>query len=658
MASPATRIGFLQFVFFAGLVAVVGRAVQLQVVEGARWKQVADSTRTRTVLLPPRRGTIYDRSGSPLAISQEFYRVGVAPWEVRVQDRGAVAALLVRDLDMPPARVRAAFRDPRQGERYLYRYQLATASEIERLRRYHGVSTERVYRRAYPNGKLAAAVIGNVAESRRGRTGLEAALDELLTGTPGKAVYLRDRSGTLYESPDRLVRDPVPGSDVLLTLDTELQGIAEAGLAETLEEQKADAGDVVLLDPRSGEILALATVVRRPEGARRAGPWVPAEPGSTIKPFAAAGLLRLGRAKAQDSVYGENGEWRLSGRSRPIKDTHPHPGYLTLAKAIEISSNVGMAKFTLKLRPEEHYDLLRDFGFGAPTGIEVPYESPGLLKRPDRWQPMNTQPSMAQGYEVEVTPLQLAAGYAAIANGGLLPSLTLIREVRDPQGVVRYHHEPAPVRRVISPEVAAEVRSFLLAAASSEGTGSRAQLDRYQVIGKTGTTRNVVGGVYTSSYTSSFAGIFPAKDPQLVVVIRIVNPSAGEYYGGLVAAPLTRTMLQNALSARKSALDRRRFAERPAVAEDTRPRPVELDEPAAGTVLITVPLRRATSPEPSIVAVPDVLGATVRQAALMLHRRGLRVLLKGVGTVASMSPQPGDSVKAGSLVSLVAEPGG
>lgn len=317
-----------------------------------------------------------------------------------------------------------------------------------------------------------------------------------------------------------------------------------------------------------------------------------------------------------------------------------------------------MAKFTMKLRPEEHYDLLRDFGFGAPTGIEVPYESPGLLKRPDRWQPMNTQPSMAQGYEVEVTPLQLAAGYAAIANDGLLPSLTLIREVRDPQGVVQYHHEPAPVRRVISPEVAAEVRGFLLAAASAEGTGSKAQLDRYQVIGKTGTTRNVVGGAYTSSYTSSFAGIFPANDPQLVVVIRIVNPSAGEYYGGLVAAPLTRTMLQNALSARKSALDRRRFAERPAVAEDAGRRAVEGDEPAASTVLVAVPLRQPAPPERPRVAVPDVRGVTVRQAALMLHRRGLRVLLKGVGTVSSMTPEPGDSVRAGSLVTLIAGPGG
>lgn len=661
MATPAARIGFLQFVFFTGLGAIVARAVQLQVVEGKKWARVADSTRTVTRLLPARRGTIYDRSGSPLAISQEFYRVGVATWEVPPRDRAAVAELLVRRLKMEPARVRAAFRRPDADREYLYRYAPASASEIEALRRYRGVKPSRVYLRSYPTAGLARDLIGSMdADSdgvalSRGRSGLERSLDSILAGVPGQAGFLRDRRGSLYESPDRLVREPVAGSDVLLTIDAELQGIAEAGLVETLEDQKADAGDVVLLDPRTGELLALATVVRRPAGARRAGPWVPAEPGSTIKPFAAAGLLQLGKARAQDSVHGENGVYPIAKRSRPIRDDHPHPGWLTLAKAIEVSSNIGMVKFTQRLRPEEHYELLRDFGFGTPTGIEVAGESPGRLKRPESWQEGNTQPSMAQGYEIEVTPLQLAAGYAAIANDGLLPGITLIREVRSPDGQVRYRHEPRPVRRVVATEVAAEIRGFLRAAAGTGGTGSRAQLDRFMVIGKTGTARNVVGRTYTSSYTASFAGIFPADDPQLVVVIRIVNPMGGEYYGGLVAAPLTRRMLQDALSARWSALDRRRLAERAPETPAGRPTPAEDHSPIA-PVVVPLPYRPPPAVKPALLEVPEVRGLTVRRAALVLHRRGFRVQLRGDGVVTDVRPAPGDSATSGSRVVVTAEP--
>jgi cell division protein FtsI (penicillin-binding protein 3) len=655
MATPATRIDFLQFFFLAGLVAVVGRAVQFQVVERAKWAAIAEQTRTVTRALPARRGTMYDRQGAPLAVSQEFYRVGVAPWEVPARQADTVARLLVRRLGFERERVRLAFRRARAGSEagYLYRFAPATASQVEELRRYRGVHLERVFLRSYPSGGLARDLVGALEpESGRGRTGLERSLDSLLAGEPGEAGFLRDRSGALYESPDRIVRQPVPGHDVSLTLDTELQGIAETALAETLEAEDAEAGDVVLLDPRSGEVFALATLVRRAAGARRAGAWIPAEPGSTIKPFAAAGLLALGRARAEDSVYGEQGEWHLEGRNRPIRDTHREPGWLTLAHAIQVSSNVAVTKFTLRLRPEEHYELLRDFGFGSPTGLEVPYESPGLLKRPHQWSGRAyTQASMAQGYELEVTPLQLAAGYAALANDGWLPALTLIREIRDPTGRVLYHHEPRPVRRVVSAAVAAQVRDFLREAATDAGTGGRAQLATYRVLGKTGTARNVVGRTYApGSYTASFAGIFPADAPQLVVVVRIVNPSAGEYYGGLVAAPLTRRMLQDALAARRSALDRARLALGTGEAPEARRQPVP---PApSSSVVVRVPVTRPGPARGGWVPVPDVRGLPLRAAALQLHRRGLRVAAEGAGMVRAMEPEPGDSAKRGAVVRL------
>ncbi len=653
MANPATRVSFLQFLFFAGLGAVLVRAAQLQLVEGGKWSKEAARTRTATRALSPRRGTIYDRNATPLAVSQEFYRVGVATWEVPNRQRKRVAGLLVKELDFNAAQVKNSFRRARPKEDYLYRYTPASASDVEDLRDIRGVHLERVYRRAYPSGGVALGILGSILpDSAQGQTGLERALDSLLRGVPGEATFLRDRSGREYESPDRLIRSPVTGHDVLLTLDAELQGIAEAGLAETLEGQEASAGDVVLLDPRSGEVLAMATQVRRPAGARKAGAWIPAEPGSTIKPFAAAGLLQLGRARAMDSVFGENGEWSLPRRSRPIKDTHPRAGWLTLAKAIEVSSNVATTKFTLKLSPEEHFDVLRDFGFGTATGIEVPGESPGILKKPHRWQPDNTQPSMAQGYELEVTPLQMAAAYAALAHGGLLPSVTLIREIRDPEGQVVYQHVPRPVRRVVTADVAAAVRGFLSLAAGEGGTGSRAQLDRYQVIGKTGTARNVVGGSYANSYTASFAGLFPAEDPLLVAVVRIVDPGGGQYYGGEVAAPLMRRMLQDALAARRSAIDRSRFAERVAAA----PGAEKVTDRPVAAVQVAIPVRAGAPPAPAMLEVPDLRGVSVRQAALALHRRGFRVQLDGGGAVQATSPAAGDSARAGSVV-VVKAPG-
>jgi len=334
MANSTTRIGFIQFLFFAGLTVVLGRAAQLQVLEGAKWARVADSTRTSTRELQPRRGTIYDRNGSPLAVSQDYYRVGVATWEIPQKQRSRAAALLVRELNFDPKEVRTKFRRAKQPRDYLYRFEPASASAVEELRDLRGVHLEPAYLRAYPSGGTARDLIGAVLpDSARGQTGIERSLYSLLRGVSGRATFLRDRAGREYLSPDRVLRLPVPGHDVLLTLDAELQGIAEAGLAETLHDQDASAGDVVLLEPHTGEILALATRVRRPDGARKAGAWIPAEPGSTIKPFAAAGLLQLGRARPTDSVYGEQGEWRLEKRSRPIRDTHPLKGWVTLAKA-------------------------------------------------------------------------------------------------------------------------------------------------------------------------------------------------------------------------------------------------------------------------------------------------------------------------------------
>ncbi|HEY5939589.1 MAG TPA: penicillin-binding transpeptidase domain-containing protein, partial [Gemmatimonadales bacterium] len=411
--------------------------------------------------------------------------------------------------------------------------------------------------------------------------------------------------------------------------------------------------------PTTGELLALASRQTRGSGfgSVRASTFTdPFEPGSTAKLFTAAALLKHGKVTGRDAVFVEGGRWQMpvnsSGRTRLISDVHKTTGNLTLAETVQISSNVGMAKFSSRLLPEEQFEMLRDFGFGTPTGTEFPSESRGRLARPDRWQPMYTRASMAMGYEFGVTPVQLAAAYGAIANEGLLLTPTLVREVRDPAGVLLYRHQPEPVRRVVTPQVAAQLRQFMKDAVGEGGTGGGAQLTNYSLLGKTGTAVRFEGGRYvTGEYTASFAALFPADNPRLVVVVKIDNPT-GKYYGGLTAAPVTRTMLQQALASRRIGIDRSRLAPRDSTFH-------RLPEPAATPVgLPRVVLSWPYQPDRLSAGsrpVPEVAGQPVREAALTLHRRGFRVSLRGLGRVTRTLPAAGETANAGSAVVVWAD---
>src|SRR6476661_283348 len=589
MAKPAARIGAIQFGFAVGILAVLTRAAQLQIVEAERWEREAARQRTEKVVLPARRGALYDRNGIPLAITQEFYHVGVAPNEL--EDVRSAFVLLVHNLGVSAPALNREFQ---ARKRWIYLHGPFNATQVQPLRAVRGVHLSGEYQRFYPSRDLARPIIGGLSPDGPGGGGLESALDSVLTGRPGEAVLLKDRAGQRYDSPNRKTRDPVPGNDVVLTLDAELQEIAERGLDDAIGQMKAEGGDVVFLDPNTGELLALASRQAAGGGVPSASEFTdPFEPGSTAKLFTAASLLMHDRVTPTDAVSGENGLYYMpttsTGTTRKIEDAHAQRGMLTLARAIQVSSNIGMAKFSLRLRPEEQFETLRDFGFGTPTGAEFPGESRGILALPDRWVPNYTRASLAMGYEFEVTPVQLAAAYAAIANDGILLSPPLVREVRDPSGAVLYRHRPEPVRRVVTSEIAAQLRDFLREAAGEGGTGEQAQLSNYSVLGKTGTAVRFVDGHYVhGQYTASFAAIFPADHPQLVVIVKIDNPR-GNYYGGLTAAPVTRAMLEQALASRRVAIDRGRLAAQEGTVP-TVPRPPE-EAPGPPPVVVSLPYR-------------------------------------------------------------------
>src|SRR5881409_1078960 len=355
MARPAVRIQVVEFGVLVGLALLVGRAAQVQILHGRRWAEEAQAQRTERIVLQARRGTLSDRHGTPLALTQETYHVGVAPNELR--DPGGDGAVIARQLGLSATAWQQALR-----KRYAYFAGPFSAPEVQPLRGVRGVHLEPVVNRFYPAPELARATIGRVAEDGYGASGLEKTLDSLLAGRPGSAVVLKDRAGREYESPARVIAQPVAGHDVVLTLDAELQEIAQRALDEALRRMDADGGDVVMLDPATGEVLALASHQR--DGCPRPSAFTDTfEPGSIAKIFAAAALLAFGRVAPRDRVSGEGGAWRVAGRT--ITDEDPQAS-LTLADAIRVSSNIALAKFAARLAPEEQYTLLRDFGFGAP----------------------------------------------------------------------------------------------------------------------------------------------------------------------------------------------------------------------------------------------------------------------------------------------------
>jgi cell division protein FtsI (penicillin-binding protein 3) len=634
MAKPSVRLATVEVAFAIGVIAVIVRAGQVQLVDGARYAAQARESRTESVVLPARRGTIFDRAGVPLAVTQESYHLGLAPRELRDTDRDV--QILAKQLGLSTREIRRALR-----KSWAYFDGPFTAAQVYPLRKIRGVHLTNDFVRFYPDPDLARAVLGRPAADGRPASGIERVFDSTLAGEPGSAVVLRDGQGRTIESPARLGAFPVPGEDVYLTLDAGVQEIAQRALGTAIQRLHAAGGDVVVLEPSTGEILAVAS--RRADGSPSTSAFTSVfEPGSTAKIFEAAALLQDHLVTSTDSVWGEHGVWKQ--RYREIHDDHPE-GWMTLSNVIEVSSNIGAAKFAERLTPDQQFGMLRAFGLGTPTGVEFPAESRGRLPAPADWSG-TTSASLAMGYEVAVTPLQLAAAYAAIANDGVLLQPTLIKEIRAPDGSVVYTHQPEPVRRVVSPDVAAHLRAMLRNVVDRGGTGASAALTTYSVAGKTGTAR-LAGpkGYLSGEYTAVFASIFPAEDPQLAMVVRLDDPRGG--YAALTAAPVTRQVLEEILGARTEAIDRRRLSNEPP------PAPPDQALIDAGTVPYVVQWPDTGAPAPAGPRpVPDVIGLSPREAVRRVLRVGLNARLEGLGTISRTRPAVGDSVKAGGVVVL------
>lgn len=618
------------------------RALQLQVIQHQSWRARAEAQQGGQTILPAPRGTIYDRDGIPLAASDEVFRIGIAPREVR--DGAKLVKALQKHAGLSRSAAQRAVDRRKIWAVLPGRFGPGTRVGLNGIR---GVYFERTLRRFYPRGLIASELIGAVTLDGKALSGLELELDSLLRGQPGSALTRRDARGRALPGALQEVVAPVAGQDVFLTIDADLQEIAREALLNAIQQTRSAGGEIIMADPRTGEILA---AVSSKEGGRS---WraatEPYEPGSTLKPFAIATLLAEKRARLDDTVFAENGVYTRDQRT--ITDVHGY-GWLTVAQALQHSSNVALAKLSDRLDAKTQYAYLRAFGFGARTAVSYPSESAGLLRRPASWSKYSAA-SLAIGYEISVTPLQLLFAYGALANGGMLMQAQLVRQVRDRTGGLTTF-EGRAVRRAIPERIAEQLRP-VLADVVADGTARAAALGPFTIAGKTGTSRSFIDGRYRrGEYASTFAGFFPVKDPQLVLLVKLDSPR-GAYYGGLTAAPVTRAALEAALAALNTPLDKR------AVASDAPPPlPVAATlQVAAGEEIGAHPVFIALEAAPTgqlppfeevSAQLPNVTGLPLRDAVRQLHAAGFRVRVYGTGAVAAMDPAPGVLLKKRALI--------
>jgi cell division protein FtsI/penicillin-binding protein 2 len=519
---------------------IAGRFYQLQVVRYDHYAGKAARQQQRVVVLDPPRGTIYDSRGRELAVSVQVDSAYAVPPEI--PDTRAAAAAIARVLPgLDGARLARQLAQDREFVWVARKIDPPLAAKLHALD-LPGIYFVRESKRYYPMRELAAQVLGYVGTDNHGLGGLELIYDKMVSGKPGKRTVLRDaRHGTAV-SPALSFADPEPGQDLYLTLDAAIQHLVESELARTVEERGASRGSAVFLDPETGGVLAMANYPSFDPnrfGDFDASLWRNRsimdiyEPGSTFKVVTAAAALGSGKVRPEDVFDCEMGAIVLSGHR--IRDSHPH-GLLSFADVIAKSSNVGVIKAALLVGDEGMYRSISGFGFGRPTGIDLPGESPGILHALKSWRPLD-KAYISFGQGISVTPIQLAAAVTAVANGGSLLRPHIVAATG--RGPMRRALFPAPpvTGHPLTPETALVLKG-LLEGVVKTGTGRSAAIAGYQVAGKTGTAQIPVAGGYShSGYFPSFVGFAPADRPRLVGVVAVAEPR-GQYYGGQVAAPV------------------------------------------------------------------------------------------------------------------------
>ncbi|MEH6503153.1 MAG: penicillin-binding protein 2 [Cycloclasticus sp.] len=535
----AGRRRFILACFMSVMCALIWRAVDLQILNNAYLQERGEAVYLRDIKLPAYRGKITDTDGHALAISAPVSSVWVNPQELDLGERTADFAKLlelnIKDLERKLKKVAA------RHFVYLRRHMDPHVAKMVADMQLPGVYLQKEYRRYYPDGEVAAHLVGFTNIDDEGQEGLELSFNDHLKGIAGVERVLRDGKRQMVKHIDK-IRAPIPGKDLALSIDRRLQYLAYRELKAAVAQQKAKSGSLVLLNPETGEVLA---VVNQPafnpndrskftaSHVRNRAFVDVFEPGSTMKPFTVAAGMESGLFDTTTMIDTNPGYMKV-GRSQ-VRD-HRNYGEVDLATLLLKSSNVAASKIALSIPPEGLWQLLNKLGFGRTTGNGFPGEARGKLVGYEQWRPIE-RATLSFGYGLSSSTLQLAHAYSAIANDGLMKPVSLVKNKQYPAG-----------ERVMGAKVAEQVRTMLKGVVSKAGTAPRARVHGYSIAGKTGTVKKAIAGGYSEdNYLGIFAGMAPASDPKLVMVVVIDEPKAGDYYGGLVAAPVFSRVMSGAL---------------------------------------------------------------------------------------------------------------
>jgi cell division protein FtsI (penicillin-binding protein 3) len=535
--TPLWRARFMVWALGAAFLLLLGRAVYIQVIATDFFRKQGESRYTHTLSLPASRGRIVDRNGQILAASVPAPSVWVDPREFA--PTAAQQRELLRLLGMSQAELAKRLAGSTSFVWLRRQIDLATAAEVKALK-IKGLNQMREFRRQYPEGESAAHVVGFTNLEEKGLEGIELAFQKELQGRAGRRSVVRDRLGRGVEDFGEAT-EPEDGHDIALALDSKVQFLAYQRVRDAVEEHNAKAGSVVVLDARTGEVLALANYPSYVPGERRniSGGQMrnraltdTFEPGSTMKPFIVGLALQTGRVRPDTIIQTAPGRMQVTGLT--ISDAHPH-GPLTVEQVIQKSSNVGTVKMAMQMDRREMWEMFSAVGLGQKPALSFPGAASGRLRPYKTWRPIE-QATMSYGYGLSVSLFQLARAYTVFARDGDLAPVSITRV-----------DQPVLGSPVFSPETTRAVRKMLNMAAGEGGTAPKAQTLGFSVGGKTGTAHKQEGGAYTTKYRSWFVGLAPAVNPRIVVAVMLDEPSNGRYYGGDVAAPVFSDVVQETL---------------------------------------------------------------------------------------------------------------
>jgi len=649
------RLLFLLFFIIAGFGAVIARLANVQIVKNEELKFYATRQQTSLEIIKAERGLIYDKNNFLLAYNRNDISFDVYLKNLNEKGRDTIAKAFSTVTGKPVEHYLKLMHTSRNNvciEKKAYGEYVAKLKELK----LNGLSYREDPTRIYQYNSLASHILGYINTDYLGTEGIEKYLENELKGIDGRRSVLKDARNNIVTVIETSVVQAISGNNVHLTIDRSVQTILEDELRKGVETFGASNGLGIVMNPANGEVLALANMEDfNPNSYNQSSDEIRRnktvtdtyEPGSTFKSLSLASILDVNLCRLDESIFVENGKYNF--KKITIKDSHGESN-LTVRQIFAKSSNIGLSKLSQRIDNESFYVYLRNFGLGNISGIELPGEVKGTLKKPGAWSEY-TKSSMSFGYEVAVTPIQLITAYASLINGGNLFKPSIVKRVTEPNGSIKKENEPEFIRKVISESTSQKMRELLILAVE-EGTGKKAKINDVTIGGKTGTARQIVQGKYSKEfYNSSFIGFFPADQPKYLILIVINSPSKASYYGGDVAAPIFREISKKIID-----LDAEVKKQHSPAVNNIK---VAFTNGSNNDVQFKNAINNSEGKyNPEYLnkkVMPDLTGATVREAIKVLTYLNIKYEITGSGRIVKQSIEPGTKVNSGVTCKLNCE---